>query len=249
MIWCLPGNSHTAVGDLATRGQYLHILSICSEETRHSSLWSCLDRAKFRTIIRVIWAYVKMERDSLTEYDYPLPLSAQTMTSVCQWIGEHSRVLIVKGKTPFPGSWRNVCSEGCELARSPHSAAPSIPALWRLGKWGEEQGWGVLEGDSGNPATLGKVEQPRNIQSGEEKTWKDHENCLPLRWFCRVLGIKTRVSKWIPLGAGRFKEELSGNVRKDYLRGSSFSIIHSTHSYRVPASGLALSSCWECSSE
>lgn len=34
-----------------------------------------------------------------------------------------------------------------------------------------------------------------NNDSGEEKTWRDRENCLPLRWFCRVLGIKTRIRK------------------------------------------------------
>lgn len=126
------------------------------------------------------------------------------------------RVLIVKGKTPFPESWRKLCSEGCKRARSPHSAALSTPALWKLRKWGNEQDWGVLEGDSGNPATLGKVEQPWNTQSGEEKTWSDHENCLPSRLFCRVLGIKTRVSKWIPPGAGL--SLISGRTFwKDYL--------------------------------
>lgn len=38
-------------------------------------------------------------------------------------------------------------------------------------------------------------------------TWRDRETCLPFRWFCRVLGVKTRVDKWIPPG-GRAQPDL-----------------------------------------
>lgn len=111
------------------------------------------------------------------------------------------RLLIVKGKTPFLESWGKVHSRGCELARSPHIVAPATSALWRLGTWREEQDWVVLEGDSRNPC---HTWNGWRIQ--EYSAWRREnlENCLPLRLFCRVLGIKTKVSKGIlPQGSSQ----------------------------------------------
>lgn len=34
-----------------------------------------------------------------------------------------------------------------------------------------------------------------NNDFGEEKIWRDYENCFFLRLFCRVLGIKIRIRK------------------------------------------------------
>lgn len=47
----------------------------------------------------------------------------------------------------------------------------------------------MLEGDKGNPLTLGKVEGPRHIQPGDEKSWKDHEKVRTVFH----LDIKTRI--------------------------------------------------------
>lgn len=59
----------------------------------------------------------------------------------------------------------------------------------------------------------------------EYLAWR-RENCLPLRFFCRVPGVKTRgqVSAW-------FKEELLAMSGRMTLGGNSFSIIHLLHTY------------------
>lgn len=86
----------------------------------------------------------------------------------------------------------------------------------------------------------------------EYLAWR-RENCLPLRLFCRVLGVKTRVSKWVPPGG---KSQL--DLRKNFWQCQegwpweathSPSFIYSTHTYPLPTSGLSPSSCWGYSSE